>query len=76
MLYARVATAYSYVSGEPMIKYNEDQIIQLIAEHFEGEKIALLAPLVKGRKGHYRELFEQVAKKGTPRLGLTESLWI
>lgn len=64
LLYARVATAYSYVSGEPMIKYNEDQIIQLIADNFQGEKIALLAPLVKGRKGHYRELFEQILKKG------------
>lgn len=64
LLYARVATAYSHVSGEPMIKYNEDQIIELISERFDGDKIALLAPLVKGRKGHYRELFEQILKKG------------
>lgn len=64
LLFARVGTAYSYVSGEPMVKYSDDQITDLILRDFQGEKIALLAPKIKGRKGHYRELFEQIAKLG------------
>lgn len=64
LLYARVGTAYSYVSGEPMIKYSDKEIVDLILSDFEGSKIAVLAPLIKGRKGHYRDLFEQIQKKG------------
>jgi excinuclease ABC subunit A len=64
LLYARVGTAYSYVTGEEMVKYSDKEIVDLILSDFKGKRIAILAPLVKGRKGHYRELFEQVAKKG------------
>ncbi len=64
LLFARVGTAYSYVSGEAMVKYSDDQIVQLISKDFENRKVILLAPIIKGRKGHYRELFEQLTKKG------------
>lgn len=64
LLYARVSTAYSHVTGEAMVKYSDKEIVQLILNDFEDQKIAVLAPLVKGRKGHYRELFEQISKKG------------
>jgi len=64
LLFARTATAYSYKTGEKMIKYSDEQIVDLIIEEYTGKKIALLAPLVKARKGHYRELFEQLLKMG------------
>lgn len=64
LLYARVGTAYSHISGEKMVKYTEEQIINLIEQEYDGHDITLLAPLVKRRKGHYRELFVQIAKKG------------
>ncbi len=64
LLYARAGTAYSYNTGEKMVKQSEDQIVELILEKFQGQKINLLAPVVKGRKGHYRELFIQVRKAG------------
>src|SRR5438876_1892923 len=64
LLYARAADAYSYVTGEKMIRYSVDQIINVITAKYQGEKIAILAPVVKGRKGHYRELFEQIRKFG------------
>ncbi|MDE5579013.1 MAG: excinuclease ABC subunit UvrA [Alistipes sp.] len=64
LLYARAARAYSPVTGEEMVHYTDEQIADLILEGFAGRKIALLAPVVKGRKGHYRELFETMAKKG------------
>jgi excinuclease ABC subunit A len=64
LLYARASDAYSYITGEKMIKYSDDQIIQLIIEQFDNKNIMVLAPLVQGRKGHYRELFEQIRKKG------------
>jgi len=64
LLYARASTAYSYHTGEPMIRYTEEQILQLINDQYRGKKIMILAPVVKGRKGHYKELFEQVRKKG------------
>ena len=64
LLYARAGEAYSYVTGEKMVKYSEDQIVNLILQNYEGKKTYLLAPLVRGRKGHYKELFEQVRKKG------------
>ena len=64
LLYARAGTAYSYVTGEPMIRYNEEQMKEQIADNYAGKKIAVLAPLIRGRKGHYRELFDQVRKQG------------
>ena len=64
LLYARASDAYSYVTGERMVKYTEEKIIQLILEAYEGEKVMLLAPLVRTRKGHYKELFESVRKRG------------
>ena len=64
LLYARVADAYSYESGEKMVKYSTEKIISLILEKYNGRKIYILAPLVKNRKGHYRDLFEQLMKKG------------
>lgn len=64
LLFARSGEAYSYVTGEKMVRYSDDQIIDLILEKYKDKKINLLAPVVKGRKGHYRELFEDVRKKG------------
>ena len=64
LLYARAGIAYSYLSGEEMVKYTEEQILDLILKDYKGKKIYLLAPLVRSRKGHYRELFEQIRKKG------------
>ena len=64
LLYARAGTAYSYLSGEKMVKYTEEKILDLIHTDYVGKRIMILAPLVHSRKGHYRELFEQVRKKG------------
>ena len=64
LLYARVGTAISYNTGEQMVKYSDEQIADLIIADFTGKKINVLAPKIKGRKGHYRELFEQIAKMG------------
>lgn len=64
LLYARAGEAYSYLSGEKMVKYTEEQILDLILKEYKGKRIYLLAPLVRNRKGHYKELFEQVRKKG------------
>jgi len=64
LLFARAGTAYSYISGEPMLRYTEEQMKNQIAEKYAGMKIVVLAPLIRGRKGHYRELFEQVRKQG------------
>lgn len=64
LLYARAGIAYSYLSGNRMVKQSEDQIIDHVLETYQGQKVTLLAPLVKGRKGHYRELFQEVAKLG------------
>lgn len=64
LLYARVATAYSYLSGQPMVKYTVDKILQLILDKYEGHRIYLMAPMVKNRKGHYKDLFENLRKKG------------
>ena len=64
LLYARAGVAYSYVTGEQMVKYTDDQILELILERFSDKKTMILAPVVKGRKGHYKELFEQIRKKG------------
>lgn len=64
LLYARVGTAFSYETNEEMVKYSDDQIVDLIIEKYDGKKVILLAPKIKGRKGHYRELFEQIQKMG------------
>ena len=64
LLYARAGTAVSYVTGEPMVKYTRDQIVNLILERYDGKKVYILAPVVRNRKGHYKELFEQMRKKG------------
>ncbi|NLR93107.1 excinuclease ABC subunit UvrA [Flammeovirga agarivorans] len=64
LLYARTAEAFSYVTGEKMIKQTEDQIIEWLMSHFDGHKMVILAPVIKGRKGHYRELFVQLRKQG------------
>ena len=64
LLYARASRAYSPVTGEQMVHYTDERICELIVEGFAGRKIALVAPIVKSRKGHYRELFESLAKKG------------
>ena len=64
LLFSRAADAYSYLSGEKMVKYTEEQILDLILRDYVGKRIYMLAPLVKGRKGHYKELFEQMMRKG------------
>ena len=64
LLYARIGEAYSYETGEKMVKYTEEQILGKIMTDFAGQKMALLAPLVRGRKGHYRELFDSIRKQG------------
>ena len=64
LLYARAGEAFSYVTGERMVKYTEEQIVSLLLNDYLGKKVYLLAPLVKNRKGHYKELFETVLKKG------------
>lgn len=64
LLYARASDAYSYKTGEKMVTYSEDQITDLIYKDFSGEKVLVLAPLIRSRKGHYRELFANLAKKG------------
>ena len=64
LLYARASDAYSYNTGEKMVSYTDDQIKDLIIKSFDGKRINILAPIVRSRKGHYRELFEQIAKQG------------
>ena len=64
LLFSRAADAYSYLSGERMVKYTEEKILELLLNDYDGKRIYMLAPLVKGRKGHYKELFEQMMRKG------------
>jgi len=64
LLFARAADAYSYASGEKMVRYTDDQILKLVKSGFNGQKIYILSPVVRGRKGHYRELFERLRLKG------------
>ena len=64
LLFARAADAYSYVSGEKMVQYTDDQIIDLILKEYAGQKVLVLAPMVNNRKGHYKELFETIRRKG------------
>ena len=64
LLYARAATAYSMVSGEPMVKYTERELCSIVCTTFKGRKFAILAPKIRARKGHYKELFEQITRQG------------
>ena len=64
LLYSRAADAYSYLSGEKMVKYTEEKILELLLDAYDGKRVYILAPLVKNRKGHYKELFEQMMRKG------------
>ncbi|MFA7042731.1 MAG: excinuclease ABC subunit UvrA [Bacteroidales bacterium] len=64
LLYARAADSFSYVTGEPMVKYTEDQILELMIKEYEGRRVYLLSPVVRSRKGHYKELFESLRRKG------------
>ena len=64
LLFARAGRAYSYMTGEPMVKYTEEKVIEMIQHEYAGRKILILAPVVRNRKGHYRELFEQMRRKG------------
>uniref|UniRef100_A0AB33ISS1 UvrABC system protein A n=1 Tax=Prevotella sp. GTC17253 TaxID=3236793 RepID=A0AB33ISS1_9BACT len=64
LLYARAGTAYSYMTGEKMVKYTEEKVLEMILNNYDGKKIYILAPLVRNRKGHYRELFESMRRKG------------
>ena len=64
LLYARVADAFSYETGEPMVRYSDRQIVDLIISEYEGHEVLILAPIVRGRKGHYRDLFEQLLRQG------------
>ncbi len=74
LLYARTSDAYSYVTGKMMVKYTEEQIQNRILEQFEGKKVMILAPLVRGRKGHYRELFEGIRKQGFTKVRVDEMM--
>ena len=74
LLFARVGIAYSYETGEKMVKYSDDQIVELILEKYEGKKVILLAPKVRGRKGHYRELFDQILKMGFTKVRVNGEL--
>lgn len=68
LLYARIGEAYSYNTGKKMTKFSEEEIVDHVKENFNGKKVILLAPIVRGRKGHYRELFEQLRKQGYVRV--------
>ena len=74
LLFARAGQAYSYVTGKPMIKYTEAQILEILYRDYNQKKIYLLAPLVRARKGHYRELFETLRKKGFLRVRIDGEL--
>jgi excinuclease ABC subunit A len=74
LLFARTADAYSYVTGKKMVQYSEAQIIDEILNQFQGDKIVLLAPLIRARKGHYRELFDQIRKQGYTKVRVDREL--
>ena len=75
LLYARASTAYSPVTGKPMVRYTDEQIVSLIMENYQDRKCYLLAPLVKGRKGHYKELLEQMRKRGYTQVRIDGELY-
>ncbi len=68
LLFARIGEAYSHISGKKMVRYNEEQMLNAIMEQFQGQKILLLSALIRGRKGHYRELFDQMRKQGYTKI--------
>ena len=74
LLYARVGEAYSHITGKKMVRYNEEQMIEHIFKHFKNKKILLLAPLVRARKGHYRELFDQIRKQGYTKVRVDQEI--
>ena len=74
LLFARTADAYSYETGELMVKYTQEQIVNLIVEHYDLHRVMILAPVVRSRKGHYRELFESLGKKGYLRVRVDEEI--
>lgn len=74
LLYAKASTAYSPVSGQEMVRFTDSQIVDLIMEKYKGRKCILLAPLVRGRKGHYRELFDSLRRKGYAQVRIDSSL--
>ena len=74
LLYARAGEAYSYLSGEKMVRQSEDQILDALLQNFKNKKLVLLAPVVKGRKGHYRELFQQIRKSGYTKVRVDGAL--
>ncbi len=74
LLYARAGTAYSFATGEKMVKYTDEQVVKMIMEYYIGKRIYILAPLVRNRKGHYRELFEQMRKKGFLTIRIDEEM--
>ncbi len=74
LLFARVSDAYSYVSGVKMVRYTSDQILDIIRKKYKGEKIVVLAPVIRARKGHYRELFEQLRKNGYSKVRLDKEI--
>ena len=74
LLYARASTAYSPETGKPMVRYTDEQIVSLIMENYAGRKCYLLAPLVRGRKGHYKELLEQMRKRGYTQIRIDGQL--
>ncbi len=74
LLFARVGIAYSYNTGEKMVKYTDKQILKLILKEFKGKSVNILAPIVKARKGHYRELFAQILRKGFLRVRVDEEI--
>ena len=75
LLFARAATAYSYVTGEKMVKYTDEQILQLLLKDYAGQPVYILAPVVRARKGHYRELFDTLRKKDFSMSGWTERIF-
>jgi excinuclease ABC subunit A len=74
LLFARTAEAFSYLSGDRMVRQSEDQILDTLLQNFKAKKLVLLAPVVKGRKGHYRELFQQIRKSGYTKVRVDEEL--
>ncbi|HTF21062.1 MAG TPA: excinuclease ABC subunit UvrA [Chryseolinea sp.] len=74
LLFARTGEAFSYLSGDRMVRQSEDQILDTILQHYKSRKLVLLAPVVKGRKGHYRELFQQIRKSGYTKVRVDEEL--
>ncbi len=74
LLFARAGTAYSWATGEKMVKYTEEQVVEMIMNRYAGKRIFILAPLIRNRKGHYRELFEQMRKKGFLQVRIDEEI--